>query len=511
MAIRTRSGPTPVITATDAGRGISDFLSANVGSTSNIYYLNAPLDGVTDCLPMIQAAINTGRPVYFPSPNGGPVTYMISSALVLPSNAILIGADRSLITIKLMARANTDIIVGANAYGLIGTNSNAGANNIYIGNLTLDGNATNQTMTGSGRDACNGITIYGQHATIERVLVQNVVGHGLRTEWTGNLGLTTGVESIYSDVHFVNINRRAVWNNGPSDSSFKDVVWQDAGQEADNTYVGFYQDTAGSFRGFNLHGYHSFGNTTRVAFQISTNGGSQIIAAHFEGGRGQVQTRSGVCDIFSACDIYAPFGSANSAQIQLLGDGTIFDGCAISGYTLAQAAAQGAGSTASVFAIQFGNVSTPSANNQFNACYFTEFAQLSPFNFLNDGGGNIISGLGYASDTGGAVTYTGTLNSTTRFTYFQNGSTSWSFGTPLTSNSTAATASSITYTGSPFAYTASVRGVYTLFAGTISAITLKRGATTASLNTTVSTIDVAAGDIVTVTYSVAPTSTFFPS
>lgn len=64
-----------------------------------------------------------------------------------------------------------------------------------------------------------------------------------------------------------------------------------------------------------------------------------------------------------------------------------------------------------------------------------------------------------------------------------------------------------TLAGSPFAYKADQPGQMIITGGTISALTLTRGA--ASIAVT-SPVYLSVGDIVTVTYTVAPTVTFVP-
>jgi hypothetical protein len=69
---------------------------------------------------------------------------------------------------------------------------------------------------------------------------------------------------------------------------------------------------------------------------------------------------------------------------------------------------------------------------------------------------------------------------------------------------------SVTVGASPFAYTASFAGNVAVTGGTVSAITIKRQGTTVATGLTVGLIPACRGDIVTVTYSAAPTMTFIP-
>lgn len=70
---------------------------------------------------------------------------------------------------------------------------------------------------------------------------------------------------------------------------------------------------------------------------------------------------------------------------------------------------------------------------------------------------------------------------------------------------------SITVGASPFAYTAPAAGSVLIVGGTVSAVTLKRGSPAAvAVGATAGSVPVSAGDIVTVTYSAAPTMSFVP-
>ncbi|CAJ8797178.1 Uncharacterised protein [Burkholderia pseudomallei] len=69
----------------------------------------------------------------------------------------------------------------------------------------------------------------------------------------------------------------------------------------------------------------------------------------------------------------------------------------------------------------------------------------------------------------------------------------------------------VTVGASPFAYTATSAGMVVISGGTVSAVTLKRGSPAAiSVGETSGVVPVSAGDIVSVTYSAAPTMSFVP-
>lgn len=67
----------------------------------------------------------------------------------------------------------------------------------------------------------------------------------------------------------------------------------------------------------------------------------------------------------------------------------------------------------------------------------------------------------------------------------------------------------ITVGASPTSFTASQRGTVGISAGTLTAVSLTRAGVTIALGTS-RTVTVANGDVVTVSYSVAPTINFIP-
>ena len=68
----------------------------------------------------------------------------------------------------------------------------------------------------------------------------------------------------------------------------------------------------------------------------------------------------------------------------------------------------------------------------------------------------------------------------------------------------------VTPTGSPFAYVATAPGTLSVAGGTVSNISITRGATTVSLGLLAGLVPVSAGDTITTTYAVAPTMAFIP-
>jgi hypothetical protein len=68
----------------------------------------------------------------------------------------------------------------------------------------------------------------------------------------------------------------------------------------------------------------------------------------------------------------------------------------------------------------------------------------------------------------------------------------------------------VTVTASPFAYTATTRGALFVSGGIVSDVSFKRGGTTIPAGIAAGVIPVTNGDVVTITYTAAPTVNFVP-
>lgn len=68
----------------------------------------------------------------------------------------------------------------------------------------------------------------------------------------------------------------------------------------------------------------------------------------------------------------------------------------------------------------------------------------------------------------------------------------------------------VSATGSPFSFIASENGTVFVSAGTVSDLALARGSVSLSLGVIAGTIPMRTGDVLTITYAVAPTIRWFP-
>jgi Pectate lyase superfamily protein len=345
----------------------------------------APTDGTSDALAAIQACLDGGKPTYLPpAAAGGAITYMLSAPLTIYPGTRLYGPGAGLVTLKLTANACSDVLVGQNAYTLFGSNTNAGIHDYLLQGLVLDGNKANQSGC-ADPNTVNGIAQYGYHFLWRDLTIQNVLGNGVRTEaYASAGGASIGAATI--DGLLVDVTgRHGIWDKGPHDSKWTDVTVIDASQEADNTYDGVYVDNYGVGNWMHFHGWHSSGVANRVAYQMSSMGGSRWTQSDFEGGRRQVQERGAAGyqgDTFANDRFYAPYGLAGDAQVELAGNGNTIVGGQIT-------CAGGAGNVP--YAVQLGVSGTAASNTTIVGVSYIGCA-ATPIDAVNDGGGDRISG-----------------------------------------------------------------------------------------------------------------------
>ena len=352
-------------------------------------------DGVADDTAAMQKAINTGCARI---PTG---TYL-HTGLTFPPNASIIGEGSSRSVLTLAPGANKDVLCAENAYTLFGSNLSSGTNGFHISGITLDGNRANQAPADA--NLCNGLAYYGCDYILNDVLIRNVKGHGIRSEWYQYGEGVGGMESTMIDVTVDTVGRHGWWFKGPHDHYAQCLIVIDASQESDNTYCGVYTEGYSNGRFINAHTWHRSGATNRVKFGFSSGGSNELISPHLEGGRAQLEHR-GNGDRVVAPNIYAHYGSAGTAMVVFAGNENIHSG---SRYV--------ATTGADCYALEF----KASASGNRIEGYFGNFNIRSPFLFTADGGFNTIRGQGYCA-AGGATAFGGTMANSTSVDYIQGG------------------------------------------------------------------------------------------
>jgi hypothetical protein len=315
--------------------------------------------------------------------------------------------------LRLAAAKNFDVVKSYNADSWVGTNVQMGTNDWELADLTVNGNASAQTVTGSGRDLANGVTVYGWHWKIHNILIENVVGHGLRTDsyQSGPVAAVGAeIESHLDRVTIDTVNRHGWWNNAPGGVG-SDVVVVNAGQEADRTYDGFYFSADGDYDGLNARFRGTSG--PRMAYDLYSTGGVSVVNSQFSGAgigwvyHGGSASIQAFGDNISNSMFFNNDGAVNSGGEVFAGNGNSSSG---NQYFCNNAASQNLNVAAvDVYALQIGvSGGTEVEYNRVTNAVFSGCSDLSPINFQNSGGFNMISGL---SDgvSGGAATVGGTI------------------------------------------------------------------------------------------------------
>lgn len=396
------SGGVSGVTMTTAGSGCDDPPAFSViPGTVAAGHATISAGGVASVVVDIAGTGYTSTPaVIFEPP---PITYVISGALKLKSNATLYGPSWSSVTLKLAAGANSDVLQCANVYALWDTQTNASQNqstdNITIYNLTIDGGASaasgpfntiwdGTTQTGDP-DLENGLACYGQLWNIHNNRWQNIRGNGWRTSFqnTGGGNVNSLGQSFVHDNTFTRIGRRALWVDGPHDLQINNILISDACLEADNTWDGIYQQ-GGNWQFNNLHvSSTGTGNGNRCRTPMfEQTGFVTVVQSFLEGGRqgpyfgGDVTLSDSI--IFAVFP--NPTTKCGDAMLTLAANQNRIVNNKFKNTSHACIYGIAIGTT-----LNNGVTGSIIANNTFENIY------LGPVDFLHDGGNNHIEGVGY--------------------------------------------------------------------------------------------------------------------
>ena len=350
--------------------------------------------GTFDSAAAINSCLSSGTPTRLPAG-----TYLISSnPVILQAGSVLQGAGIGLTTLRLANAKNFDVVQSYHADAWVGTNVQQGTNDWSISDLTIDGNAANQTITGSSRDIANGITSYGWHWKLNNLLIKNVVGHGLRTDaYASGPTPVVGVE-LESHVDRVTIDtsdRHGWWNNAPGVYG-RSVVVINPSQEADRTYDGFYFTAGGEFDG--LHAWFRGTSGPRMAYDLYSAGGVNVVNSQFEGaGVGWVYHGGGTSlqssgDSIGDSSFFNNAGAANSGGEIFAGNGN----ASADNRYFCNSPASGSLNLAGVdiYALKIGTSGGAAAQyNRVSDAVFMGCSDISPVILQNSGGFNQINGV----------------------------------------------------------------------------------------------------------------------
>ena len=331
-----------------------------------------------------QTAVSaSGAPGVLQVPGG---SCLVSTAIIAKSGVYMNGSGQGLgnttgnTVIQLEANACTDVVAGDGAYALFGTDSTAGIVNWGLSNLTLDGNKAQQIGCAAAY-AVNGIAQYGPTFTWDNLVIRNVLGSGVFSEWTqwGVAG-TAIVRNLWT----TNTGRHGLRWKGPHDAGLSDTMERDSSQEADDVFSGVYLLPNGGSNFTTNHAWHSGVEIVRrMHAAVSSSGSSKFVNSDFEGGHIGYEARAGASgDLISNSRFYFPTTDANNALVKLGGDRAVITGSSFNCNPLT-------GSTP--YAIQIGIGSAASRYETIAGNTYLNCPKI--YNIVNDTGDNSLEGL----------------------------------------------------------------------------------------------------------------------
>lgn len=405
-------GPTPTVIGDPmTWANTQGTLAADLGNTQlDIRAYGAKQDGNTDDSTAINLAIQAAA-----GKNGASVAIynngnnvVVASPIVPVSNTNIQCIGNPVILLK--SNVNKPIIESMNFESLIGSGNTSGVNNVTINGCVLDGNRANETAA-VNPDFQTGISIYGYHPQVKNVIIRNIYGNGIYiggpTFASEPFSDGNPVEADFENIWSINVGRRGYWITALSDGYYSDLYSVDASQSADNTYNGFQADTIVNLQHY--HGWHNASAANRVKYQLEVTGYAKVGMSDLEGGRKQLHM-TGERNQIQNSIIYAPFGSAGDALVDVDSNDSTFMGNVIFNIS----------SSTNFYGVRVGASGVSAGGNSLVLNSYYGFSFYSPFNFANDGGNNTISGYGFMA-SGGASSFGGSVAATDKIDYDQYG------------------------------------------------------------------------------------------
>jgi hypothetical protein len=229
----------------------------------NVKAFGAQGDNSTNDTAAIQAAINAASAIVINTKSetvGGVVDFppgiYLTNTLVLPGGVWLRGSGIGATLLRLAPNSpqpltgptntptNTDLIQGAQAYSLMGTNSPGGITNWQISDMVLDGNGTN-----NGAHAGAGLLVYGYAYTLRNVHIVNCAADGMYTEWSTQVAFPNSQANCCIDnLSIFNCSGYGLYWNGPHDAQLNNISAAAVG--ADGLHV---TNNGAGLQAFNVH------------------------------------------------------------------------------------------------------------------------------------------------------------------------------------------------------------------------------------------------------------------
>ncbi|MDQ0326987.1 hypothetical protein J2R99_002856 [Rhodopseudomonas julia] len=317
-----------------------------------------------------------GGTLYIP-----PGTYPVCG-LILTSKIHITGAGRNVTILDGSSCHSADAIVygPSNAYSLFKTKASAGIFDWALKDITIKGNLSHSHVD------CLGT--YGYRFTVDQVELTECGRNGWHTE--GGNATRGPMESYVNNLLVDTVNATGIFNNGPHDSNFDNVIIVDAGQGAHDTYAGMYLGRHTNVRAKGFHAWHTSTATNRVRNALHVEGwGSTFTSSNFEGSFGPpVLVGTGASINQFACD---------NAYYNRFSPGPLILIRGPSNYICGSAMNNDPGTLPSSVGIQLGDHTRGENVSNNMISLQQESNNGGSIDFSNDAGGNMIRIVGYQS------------------------------------------------------------------------------------------------------------------
>jgi hypothetical protein len=271
-------GDVSATVATAASGTASRTLANRFGTTTDVLDFGAKCDGSTDDTTAIAAAATvaaagTGGLLKFPG------AVCVTGTITIYPNVYYQGEGRDATVVKAKASLNAAVFLGQNFATLTGTNATTGVGGWSIKDMSIDGNASNNS---SG----DGVQVYGYGFDLQNVSIKNTASDGLYTEWSTNSSCPTNsppdcMESFFTNLLIHDYHGNGWVYKGPHDSQINRlIIWTFSNPSAKGLYI---TGTSGANAGLTGTTVHIWGNNQFGMYLDNNAGGINLTNVELEG------------------------------------------------------------------------------------------------------------------------------------------------------------------------------------------------------------------------------------
>lgn len=198
-----------------------------------------------------------------------PTTYVGATSFILKQGVSLWGMGREASELTIANGVDDAVLKSEDFDTLAGTDSTLGIHGFTLANLRINGNAANQTGSGTGGGVANGISVYGYDYTIDNVTIYNCADTCFYSEWGTSLNPPdpNGMEARIRGLVLHDAGLYNIFFDGPHDSQLSDLVGY-------GSLGGMYFGVKGS--AVQVDRVHSYGATQNYAVYVDAAGATFV-------------------------------------------------------------------------------------------------------------------------------------------------------------------------------------------------------------------------------------------